>query len=215
VAGWSTRRQVSRRHESLLSRRIRWSGRHSGSRSRRSVRARVISIQRLRLILLHRLSDRLMSWACRSTPFDRRRAYRRPAITVASRLGRTQRRGGLDIGFDEGSPGSIGPGVLVDHAELLPPSCGVPSQAFLSRLGCLESRQSWETLPALGVSRSFPSAEWVNIKGLCPPYCHPDEPPQTSRSRRLRPEKSMLGQSHGRLSRRRPAGRSSPVLVGY
>src|SRR3954452_15683609 len=133
VARWPTRRQVSRRHESLLGRRIRWSGSHPGSRSRRSGQARVISIQRLRLILLHRRSDRLLSWTCRSTPFDRGRAYRRLAITVASRLGRTQRRGGLDIGFDEGSPGSIGPGVLVDHAELLPPSCGVPSQAFLGR----------------------------------------------------------------------------------
>jgi len=41
------------------------------------------------------------------------------------RLGRLFRIGGLDIGFDEGSPGSIGRTLLVDHAELLPPSLGV------------------------------------------------------------------------------------------
>jgi hypothetical protein len=38
---------------------------------------------------------------------------------------RSLRLGGLGIGFDEGSPGSIGRRLLVDHAELLPPSVGV------------------------------------------------------------------------------------------
>jgi hypothetical protein len=37
--------------------------------------------------------------------------------------------GGLSIGFDVGPPGPIGRGLLVDHAELLPPSFGAPSQA--------------------------------------------------------------------------------------
>jgi hypothetical protein len=61
-------------------------------------------------------------------------------IAVMTGLRRSLRLCGLDIGFDEGPPGSIGPRLVVDHAELLPPSCGVPSQAFLGRP--LESQET-------------------------------------------------------------------------
>jgi hypothetical protein len=48
---------------------------------------------------------------------------------IPSRLRRSFRPGGLSIGFAVGSPRSLGRGLLVDPAELLPPSLGVPSQA--------------------------------------------------------------------------------------
>ena len=91
---------------------------------------RLVSIQRLWVILIH----------------DGRRA---PPSIVAIRPWRLFRLGGLDIGFDEGPPGPIGRGLLVDHAELLPPSSECHRRLpGLAALGSIERRPS-ETLPGL------------------------------------------------------------------
>ena len=56
---------------------------------------------------------------------------------------------GLNIGFDEGSPGPINPGLLVDHAELLPLGLGVPSQAGCRPPDPSNAGDHRKTLPGL------------------------------------------------------------------
>ena len=115
--------------------------------------------------------DRLGGWFWLGVP-DRLGGW--VWLGVPDRLDRWFWPGGLSIGFDVGSPGPIGRGLLVDHAELLPPSRSAIS-GFLGRpLGASEDRRSEETLPALGVSRSFASADWVSMETSCLPSFRPE-----------------------------------------
>src|SRR4029453_10265630 len=99
-------------------------------RRRPAVGSRLVSIERLWWLFL-----------------DQGRSDRLACVAIGSC--RVLWLGRLDFWFDKGPPGPIGRGLVVDHAELLPPSSECHRRLPGSPPGSIERRPS-ETLPGLG-----------------------------------------------------------------